>query len=153
MSHNTSNISPQIAWALSLSQLNYLSSELPLRGFVQTTKYIKDRGELQHGTAPNLFDTILWKSTEGWIFTVSPCVTDWETNHEHFLRLLGKAVDRTHRILYQYCMILEHHRNNRLEFDLKSCGKPLPGGTVLLSMKLAALCSSLVRLCTTAYML
>lgn len=64
MSHNTSNISPQIAWALSLSQLNYLSSELPLRGFVQTTKYIKDRGELQHGTAPNFCLTLFYENQQ-----------------------------------------------------------------------------------------
>lgn len=69
------------------------------------------------------------------------------------MRLPGKAVGRTHRILYQYCMLSEHHRNSRLEFNLKSCGKPLPGGNVLLSTKPAALCSTLVSLCTTAFML
>lgn len=64
MSHNTSSISPQIAWALSLFQLNYLSSELPLRGSFQTTKYIKDRGELQHGTAPKLCLTLSYENQQ-----------------------------------------------------------------------------------------
>lgn len=71
MSHNTSSISPEIAWASYLFQFNYLSSKLPLRGSFQTRKYIKDTGELRYGTAANLFLTLFYENQQKDEFSLS----------------------------------------------------------------------------------
>lgn len=103
ISHNASHLCLKNILVLVLFQFNYLSSELPLKDLLGLSldckiHYIHRWVKIWHWSK-SLLDVTLWKSKEGWIFSVSPLITYWGANCEQFRRLLCKG--RTHGIFYQ----------------------------------------------------